>query len=555
MAAAGIAAAVALALLAAGCGGGATGPQSGGTLVVAEDQAPPILNTLLADGATVAGQHVVSNILQNLLTVDQDGRYVPQLATRVPAGDDVREGPLRVTFNLDPAARWSDGRRVTSADVIFTWRTMTASKNQIASRTGWSRIRSIEAGETAAGGRCAPATCFTVAFRGDYAPWRDVFSVSGGYYVLPRHVLRGRDFNTVWNEGGIVGSGPFTLQSVRPGVRAVLVRDPDWWGASRFGGGPHLDRIVVNFLDSPGAALAALRQREAQLITPPPDPDLLRRARATDGVTVRSVPSVFLEHIILNTQAAPLDDPSVRRALAYAIDRDQVVKVLLDGAVPVAESVLGPIQVGYEPAFERYSYRPDEAAALLERAGWTREGDGIFQKDGRPLRITLLTNSESDLRGTTARLLSQQARAAGIDLVPRSAPADRIFGGIITQGDFQALMTAAGSGVDPSVTAILASDQIPSEGNGFVGQNVYRWSDAAADRLMRLSDRQVDAAARARTLGRLQDIVAAQVPLIPLYLQPNTAAFDDSLTGVEVNPTQAEVFWNSATWSLRGGGG
>ena len=190
-----------LVFVVAACGG------SGGERVVvdAEDQVPPILNVLLADGATVPAQRVVSNVLQNLLTVDDTGRYVPQLAQRVPTGDDLREGPLRVTFHLRPEARWSDGEPVTARDVVFTWRTMMDPANEVAGRSGWDRIRSVRPGVDAAGGSCDADTCVTVAFDGDYAPWRDVFSVAGGYYLLPRHVLAGEDFNTVWNEGGIVG--------------------------------------------------------------------------------------------------------------------------------------------------------------------------------------------------------------------------------------------------------------------------------------------------------------------------------------------------------------
>jgi ABC-type transport system substrate-binding protein len=72
---------------------------------------------------------------------------------------------------------------------------------------------------------------------------------------------------------------------------------------------------------------------------------------------------------------------------------------------------------------------------------------------------------------------------------------------------------------------------------------------------MRLSDQQVDDAARAATLGRVQDIVADEVPLIPLYAQPNTVVATTALSGVRENPTQAEVFWNSGEWTLGGAGG
>ena len=536
-------------LLAAACGSD-DAPSAGGTIIDAEDQSPPILNVLLAEGATVPAQRIVSNVLQNLLTADQTGAYVPQLAERVPAGEDVREGPLRVTFRLRPGARWSDGPAVTSADVVFTWRTMMDPANQVASRAGWDQITAITAGRTAAGGTCPAATCFTVAFRGDYAPWRDVFSVSGGYYVLPRHVLRGKDFNTVWNRGGIVGSGPFTLESFTPSVRAVLARDPDYWGSGLADGGPFLDRLVFNFLDSPGAAVTALRQGEAQMTSPPPDPALIARAAAIDGVEVQSTPSLFFEHMILNTRAAPLDDVRVRQALALAIDRGQIVDVLLDGSVPVLQSVVRPAQLGYDPAFERYGHDPAAAARLLEQAGWTRGPDGVFEKGGEDLVIPVAFSSESELRRLTARLMVTQAREAGIRIVPVPMGSDRLYGSVLNQGDFTAAMAAFGGGGDPSLTGLLASDQIPTEENAFMGQNVYRWSDPEADSLMRRSDEQVDDAQRAATLARIQGIVARDVPLIPLYAQPNTVAYVEELRGVKVNPTQAEVFWNSAEWSL-----
>ena len=547
--------AIAIAALAlAGCGsGGDDAPGGGGTLIDAEDQAPPILNVLLPEGVTVAAQRVVSNVQQNLLTSDDEGRFVPQLATEVPEGDDLREGPLRVTFRLDPGARWSDGEPVTSADVVFTWRTMMDDDNEVASRSGWEEIRSITPGRDASGGSCPEATCLTVAFEGDYAPWRDVFSVSGGSYILPEHVLAGADFNTVWNSGGIIGSGPYTLESFAPGVRAVLARDPDYWGPAPAGGAPPIDRIVIDFLASPAAALAAVRQGEAQMASPPPDPDLIRTAREIDGARVQSVPSLFFEHVILNTARAPLDDPAVRRALAHAIDRGQIVDVLLDGGVPVLQSVVRPEQLGFQPAFEGYDHDSAEAAAILQAAGWRRGDDGVFVKDGRPLRIPLAFDSGNRLRLTTARLMAEQARAAGIVLEPRALSPERIFGGDLVQGDFSALMAAFGGGVNPSVTGLLASDQIPTEENGFSGQNVYRWSDPEADSLMRRSDRQVNDAARVASLARVQEIVAEQVPLIPLYQQPNTVVHTEALTGVRQNPTQAEVFWNSGEWSLGGG--
>ncbi len=359
------------------------------------------------------------------------------------------------------------------------------------------RIRAITPGRDASGGACPEATCLTVAFDGDYAPWRDVFSVSGGNYILPEHVLAGADFDTVWNTGGIIGSGPYTLESFDPGVRAVLARDPDYWGPAPAGGAPPIDRIVVDFLASPAAALAAVRQGEAQMASPPPDPDLIRTAREIEGARVQSVPSLFFEHVILNTARAPLDDA---RGAARPRPRDRPPGRSLTSSstagCPCCRASCAPSSsASRRPSRSTTTTPPRRPRSSRRRAGGAAATASSPRTAAR-CAIPLAFDSGNRLRLTTARLMAEQARAAGIVLQPRALSPERIFGSDLVQGDFSALMAAFGGGVDPSVTGLLASDQIPTEENGFSGQNVYRWSDPEADSLMRRSDRQVDDAER-----------------------------------------------------------
>ena len=199
----------------------------------------------------------------------------------VPSGEDVREGPLRVTFRLRPE------------------------RPLVRRPSGHERRRGVHLADHDGPGQPGGQPRRLGPDRRDPAgPHRDGRVVPAGHLLhgrLPRRLralagrlqrlgrlLRapastscsGKDFNTVWNRGGIVGSGPFTLESFTPGVRAVLARDPGYWGSDLAGGGPFLDRLVVDFLDSPGAAITALRQGEAQMTSPPPDPALIARAAA-----------------------------------------------------------------------------------------------------------------------------------------------------------------------------------------------------------------------------------------------------------------------------------
>ena len=241
----------------------------------------------------------------------------------------------------------------------------------------------------------------------------------------------------------------------------------------------------------------------------------------------------------------------MRQALAYAIDRRQIVDVLLNGSVPVLQSVVRPAQLGYAPAFEGYAHDPDRAAALLEEAGWTRGGDGIFEKDGRdardPGRVLLRERAAPHDRAAHGRPgpRGRHPHRAHADARPTGSTAARSTWG--TSPRRCGVRRRRGS--EPH----RAPRQRPDPDGG---ERVPRPERVPVERS---GGRQPDAplrpggrrrAARPRRSGEIQDIVARQVPLIPLYAQPNTVAYVDALQGVKVNPTQAEVFWNSAEWSL-----
>lgn len=535
------------AALAVGCASEASSER---TVVVAEDQAPPIANPLLAEGATVAGQRLASNVLQGLLTVDDRGRHVPQLAVRVPSGRDLQTAPTRVSFELHPEARWSDGRPVTVADVEFTWRLTMDDGVAMASRSGWDRVSTIRAGRRADGSACHVERCFTVAFDGDHAAWRDTFSVAAGRYILPRHVLENADFNTVWNRGGMVGSGPFVLEEYRPHERAVLARDGDFWGGPAPSGG--VERIVIGYHSSAGSAVSALDTGAADLLAPSFDPALIGRLEAMEGVRVDAVPSVFFEHLAINTARPPLNDLRVRRALAWAIDRDRLVELLVGGGATVLQSPILPLQPGHRPAFARYEYDPARAVTALEAAGWQRADDGIFARGGTRLEVELAVPAGAEVRRSSARLIRDQAAAAGIAIRVRVESPQRLFGPILGQGRFDLAMFAIGGGTDPSLSALLASDAIPMPANAHAGQNIYRARIPGLDELLSQADATVDPVGRAALLARIQGVVADHVPLVPLYQQPNTVALRGDVEGVRVNPSLAEVYWNSGEWTMPG---
>jgi peptide/nickel transport system substrate-binding protein len=531
-------------------GGFAASALGAGNVIRAEDQAPPILNNLSSDGATVVGARtLIGTIYEHFLTTNAKGEYIPLLATTIPSGKDVRVkgGKMYVTVNIQPKAAWSDGKPVTSQDMVYLNSVFQDKNNQLASRTGWDQIERIQV---------QGPKKFTMIFKKPYAAWKDVISTSGGYYLLPSHLLKGKDFNTVLNNGGplLVGSGPYKLKSYTADEFAELVPNPNYWDKAKTKG-PKLSKIRYNYVGNTTTQAVQFKSGEANMIEPPPDFDLINQIAADNpNGTVQAKPGASWEHIAINVSKPPFDDPLVRQALAYALDRKGVTDTLLKGVVKRLDSAqLFPFMTGYyKPVFAKYTYQPNKAKALLQQAGWTIGGDGIATKGGQKLSVPIKTTAGNQARLKNIQFLLTKAKAAGFDLSYAPEPASKLFGGTLTDGDFQLAEFAYLGSADPSITGIFSTKQIPTAANEFSGQNVYRLSDPKADRLMDQADAAINVKQRQKLTRQLQDVLAQDVPAIPLYERPEVAATKKVLLGVQPNPTQTGANWNVAAWFVKG---
>jgi peptide/nickel transport system substrate-binding protein len=558
-----------IAVSAAGIGAtGAMGatPVKGGGVVFGQEVLPDCLGPMLTDCFSIYANRIISNgmVLENLLTADAKGRYIPDLATRVPTGNDVnlRRGVLSITFHIQPKAAWSDGKPFTADDVIFTWKTIMNKKNSIVSRTGWQDIASIK--------KQGPKQV-TVTFKKGktYAAWKDLFSLGGGTQMLPKHILQGKDYNTVWNNGGfdtkvpLIGTGPFLLKSYSP-ESTTLVPNPKYWAKSLKKGGPFLASVTMNSGLGSTGVVTGIKSGELNTIDPlPSNLALINTLPGTPGVAIQSKPAYSIEHIALNTEAAPLNDAKVRQALAYALDRNGVTKGLLGGQVPTLQSgpALVPAIAGYKPVFSKYTYNPAKAQQILQADGWTKGSDGIFSKGGQRLSIKVNFTPTNQQRRNNLNYLASKAQAAGIELVPN--PDANIFSQSLPNGTFQAAEFGFSGSPDPTQSSLLAANQIPTDANNHAGQNYYRYSGVSA--LTQKSDYIVSdvhnvptgipfgGPARAKALTAMQEKLANDVPFVPLYVSPNTLATKNTLVGPQVNLTQVDPFWNTAVWFFKGG--
>jgi peptide/nickel transport system substrate-binding protein len=537
-------------LFAAGCGGdsgdasasesGDAGPpQRGGTLTFALSKEPSIINPLLAIGSTAVSVLLVDGLNDPMILFDAEGKWQPIIATRVPTeenGDVVKtpDGKMHITVRFRPEAAWSDGVPLRCEDLEFTWRTFVDPDNAMSNRLGWEDIETIE---------CPEPTTAVIHMKRVYALYRSRILAVG---PLPKHVLDGKDFNTYWNDRVTVSSGPFEFKEWQRGVRLELVRNERWWraGPDRL---PWLDRIVFRFVKDPNTLKMQLRMTESDVAWLPVDTNLISELEATPDVEYASESGSVVEFFIMQTDRPPLDDVNVRRAISYAIDRKMITDVVLKGQAESAGQALVP--AGDRYVYDHFDvYQADEAKVNdhMTAAGYQKV-DGIWQKEGKPVQLVFVSAAASyPYRLRTAQLVQQQLKALGFGMEIRFTPPEVLYSTVAPQGKFHLAEWSEVTGIEPAPELLFACDQIPKKPT-WAGKNRWRWCDPKTDALMREASGEIDIDAREKIVGEVNANIAKEVPVLPLFLPPETLAWLTRVNGIVVNAEMGNG-WAMEDW-------
>lgn len=204
------------------------------------------------------------------------------------------------------------------------------------------------------------------------------------------------------------GTGPFELVSWTPDQRIVLTANADYWDRDN---GPAVDKLVFEVIPEAAARIIALRNGEVDMIFAVPAEEVSALDSDPQFTVVRT-PSMRIVYVGLNTADPILSDARVRRALGHAMNRDQVLQIIGENGVR-ADGIGTPGALGFEPSARDYD--PDEAARLLDEAGWVMNGD-LREKDGRPLSVTVLASGTSPGEIEAMLVVQSQWKKVGVEM-------------------------------------------------------------------------------------------------------------------------------------------
>jgi peptide/nickel transport system substrate-binding protein len=543
----------------AGDGGAASPagePQRGGQAVFGAEQWPQCVNPITSCAfASWYAYTVQFHTMPRLLELDTAGNFIAgdmSLATEVPSLENgmITEDPFTVTFNIKDEAVWEDGSPITSEDIDFTWKAILNTRGAI-STTGYDQIKSIDTSD--------PKTA-VIEFTEPYVDWPDLFGGALQFVLkkdaFPQADEQKPDLSEEMLEEVPFSGGPWILDSWNK-QEAVLLRTDPYWGPV-----PLLDQVTFVRRQNQTTELNSLKSGEISAIYPQPsNVSLLDQVADTPAIQTVAGDSPYWEALHFNHEAPPLNDPAVREAMLYATNRQAVVDTIIKLNNPEAEVLncfgwLPPVgEWCDETDFAQFTYQPQKSIEILEGAGYDCSGvpDSPCEKDGEPLSIEFVTTAGNDRRADTQALLKEAAKPAGFDLQTKVEDATFLFSNILPKGDYQMTEFAFGGSPDPSVTAIMACDQIPTQENGFSGQNTDRWCNEQATDLMHQSDRELDSAQRLDLIRQIGDYTVQDFVGVPLYLFPQPTAWRaDKIAGPigEYNETIYSSFYNMNEWYL-----
>lgn len=443
-----------------------------GTMVIVFGQEATLPIPTLARGK--ANQDVADLLFLRLMRIGPelvtagDRGFVPELARSF-----ARHDSLTLVFDLDSRARWHDGRPVTANDVVFAF---ARGRDPAIDPSHALLLRNLTS-VTAEGSQ-------RVVIRFSKVYGEQLYDAVWHIQPLPAHLL-----DTIPNDqiatsayaAAPVGSGAYRWVRRDAGRQTVLAAIPDF-----FLGRPRIDRVVILLARDPEAQLNLILDGTADALENSSPTTTLPRLQVRPEYRIVPLPSFGVGYLLFNqrsygdrSQPHPiLADRDVRRALAMALDRPQLVRATLGDFGSVAEGPVAQLHWIRDPSSRATSYDPQAAQRLLAQRGWRdSDGDGTLDRNGQPLLLRLNFPGTSAVRNNMAVQIQEQFRRIGVrlELVRLDGP---VWAERRGKGEFEIDFSQAV--MDPSPAGLVQSWSCAGRG----GSNVAQYCNPAVDSLI-----------------------------------------------------------------------
>lgn len=445
----------------------------------------------------IVTQRVHYQIYDTLFIETKDGDLLPSVCSEYSFNDS---GDV-LTFTIREGMKFHNGSTVTPEDVAFSLNTAIASSYTSRSTS------TMESAEVIDGNKVV------LKLKYAFAPVLSCL-VNVNCAIVPKAVYEADSDAFGKNP---IGSGPYMLDEVVSGERITLKAFPDYWR-----GEANIKTIVGKIIPDNTAALMALESGELDIMQPSQDYSDRERLKNNPNVVYYEAPGAVFYDVAFNCSKGVFTDKRLREAVAYAIDKEDLILGAVNGAASIVEAAIVPISPQYPDNFKPYEYNPEKAKELIAEAGYPNG-----------LTVTMRVISASNYT-MPAEVLQAQLRKVGIyleiEMLERASWFEKVYSG----GEYEITYYAhsvSSADADFSTYPFFHSSEADGAGN-----NYYNYKNAELDKLLEDARFSQDEEERKVLYAKIAEHVRDEVVCVPTYSGFRTMVAVKELKGVYADP-------------------
>lgn len=461
-----------------------------------------------------ASERVRALMFNSLVKKDEKFDYVGDLASDIKQSSD---GTV-FTFALRDGVKFHDRRTFSSADAKYTLDLVfsssfakSASFFEGSGADKKSYIKSVEAPD-------ARTLVITLTH-----PWTGLLSNLVPVAMIPKDSYESQKTHPL-------GSGAFKFKNYDNSQQVLdLEANADYWE-----GAPHIPALRVRVIADTNALQAELRSGRVDIAPLPTSlsPDAIKQLGEDSNLQVLQFTGSNVTVLTFNCSQPPLNDVRVRQAIAYAVDRESLIRDLLLGQAKLAHSILPEESWAYSPG-QKYSFDPAMAKKLLDEAGLKDpDGDGPRMRFAKPLVYKV--SGSSAAAKAYAGVIQNYLKNVGVPVSIETAELNTLFDEL-RRGNFQIFYGQwVGGNQDPIFFKdLFATSEIPTEARA--SRNRSRYSNKEVDALLDEAVNTFEREKAKQLYTRVQEIVSREVPVLPLWYQANIVIARKNVGNINVD--------------------
>ena len=483
------------------------------TFVVALSDNVKTIDPIGSPSVDAASERVRSLMFNSLVKKDEKFDYVPELASNIQRSDD----GLSFTFTLRDGVTFHDGRPFTSADAKYTLDTILAAtfakstsffEGSGANKT--AHVKSVEAPDA-----------HTLIIRLN-KQWTGLLPNLVPIAIIPKDSYESQKTHPL-------GTGPFKFKSYDSTQQVVdLEANPNYYD-----GAPHIPALRVRVISDSNALQAELRSGRVDIAPLPTSlsPDAIKSLSQDPNLNVQQFNGSNLNLLTFNTADPPLNNVKVRQAIAYAVDRESMIRDLVLNQGVIAHTILPEASWAYARP-DTYHFDPNKAKQLLDEAGFRDpDGDGPQMRWSQPLLFRISGSSAAARQ--YAGVVQNYLKAVGVPVTIETSEFNTMRQQV-QNGQFQINYSQwVGGNQDPIFyDDLFATSNIATPTGGL---NRSRYSNPELDKILAEAKNTYDHAISGPLYAKAQAIISRDVPVLPLWYQANIVISKKTVGNVHVD--------------------